>query len=145
MTNSIAEFENADCILIIGSNTMEQHPLIAKRMLKAKEKGAKLIVADPRRIPMMAFADVALQLKPGTDIALLNGLMNVIIGDGLTGSNTDAFGFTESLRACAPEWRADGGPVVVLDGEYHDHMTPGKLRKLITSVREAEGKEAADV
>ena len=84
MTNSIAEFENADCILIIGSNTMEQHPLIAKRMLKAKEKGAKLIVADPRRIPMMAFADVALQLKPGTDIALLNGLMNVIIGDGLT-------------------------------------------------------------
>ena len=49
------------------------------------------------------------------DVARRIGAVNtIVIGDGLTGSNTDAFGFTESLRACAPEWRADGGPVVVL-------------------------------
>jgi formate dehydrogenase alpha subunit len=84
MTNSIPEIENADCIFIIGSNTFEQHPLIASKVIKAKEKGAKLIVVDPRRVPLVNFADVFLQLKPGTDVCLLNGLMNILISEGLT-------------------------------------------------------------
>ena len=79
MTNSIPEIENADCIFVIGSNTFEQHPLVASRIMKAKENGAKLIVVDPRRVPLMDFADVFLQIRPGTDVCLLNGLMNVLI------------------------------------------------------------------
>lgn len=83
MTNSIAELEDADCIMVVGSNTMEQHPLIAKRIVAAREKGAKLIVIDPRKTPLVEFANIHLQLKPGTDIALINALMNVIISEGL--------------------------------------------------------------
>lgn len=78
MTNSVPEVEGADCIFVIGSNTMEQHPLISSRVLRAKEKGAKLIVADPRRTPLTEFADIHLQLRPGTDVCLLNGMMNII-------------------------------------------------------------------
>ncbi|UCH88414.1 MAG: molybdopterin-dependent oxidoreductase, partial [Thermoplasmata archaeon] len=83
MTNTIPELEDSDCIFIIGSNTLEQHPLIGRRILKAKEKGAKLIVADPRAIPMAKFADIYLQIRPGTDVALLNGIMNVILTEQL--------------------------------------------------------------
>lgn len=83
MTNSIPEVETSDCVFVIGSNTLEAHPLIGSRILQAKEKGATLIVADPRQTPLVAFADVYLQLKPGCDIALLNGIMNLIISSGL--------------------------------------------------------------
>jgi len=83
MTNSIGELENADCIFVIGSNTTEQHPLIARYIMRAKEKGAKLIVADPRLIPLTQFADYHLRQRPGTDVALLNGFMNVILNEGL--------------------------------------------------------------
>lgn len=83
MTNSIPEVEGAECIFVIGSNTIEQHPMIGSRIVKAKDKGAKLIVADPRRIPLARFADIYLQMKPGTDVCLLNGLMNIILKEGL--------------------------------------------------------------
>jgi formate dehydrogenase alpha subunit len=83
MTNSIGELEDADCIFIIGSNTTEQHPLIARYLMRAREKGAKLIVADPRLIPLTQFADYHLRQRPGTDVALLNGFMNVILNEGL--------------------------------------------------------------
>jgi formate dehydrogenase alpha subunit len=83
MTNSIVELEDANCILVIGSNTTEQHPLIARYIMRAKEKGAKLIVADPRAIPLAQFADYHLRHRPGTDVALLNGFMNVILSEGL--------------------------------------------------------------
>ncbi len=79
MTNSVPEVEGSDCILIIGSNTIEQHPLIGSRVLRAKEKGARLVVADPRRTPIAEFADVYLQHRPGTDVCLLNGIMNLIL------------------------------------------------------------------
>ena len=83
MTNSIQEIKNADSMFVIGSNTTENHPIIGAMMKQAKRRGAKLVVADPRRIELAEYADVYLQLKPGTNIALLNGLMHVIIRDGL--------------------------------------------------------------
>ena len=83
MTNSITELEDADCILVIGSNTAEQHPLIARYILRAKEKGAKLIVVDPRAITLTQFADYHLRQRPGTDVAVFNGFMNVILANGL--------------------------------------------------------------
>ncbi|MEW6097147.1 MAG: formate dehydrogenase subunit alpha [bacterium] len=83
MTNSIAEIENADCILVTGSNTTECHPIIGLKIKQAVKKGAKLIVADPRRIELAELADVHLQFRSGTDVAWLNGMMNVIINEGL--------------------------------------------------------------
>ena len=84
MTNSIPEFEtDTNCFLIMGSNTSEGHPLIASRIMKAKERGAKVIVIDPRETQMARLADLYLPFRPGADVAILNGLMNVIISEGL--------------------------------------------------------------
>lgn len=83
MTNSILDIEEAESIFIIGSNTAEQHPIIWRRVLKAKNKGAKLIVADPRKTPTASLADIHLPIKPGSNIALINAMMNVIIEEGL--------------------------------------------------------------
>lgn len=83
MTNSIQEILDTDAMFVIGSNTTENHPVIGSIMKQALKRGAKLIVADPRRIELAEYADVFLQLKPGTNIALLNGMMNVIIEKGL--------------------------------------------------------------
>ena len=82
MTNSIAEIEEAGCIFVIGSNTTACHPLIARRIFKAKERGAKLIVADPRNIQLSRFADVTVNQRLGSDVALLNGMMHIIIRNG---------------------------------------------------------------
>jgi len=84
MTNSIPEFEtDTNCFLIIGSNTSEGHPLIATRIIKAKERGAKVIVADPRRNQVARWSDLYLPFRPGTDVALFNGMIHVIIEEGL--------------------------------------------------------------
>ena len=82
MTNSIAELEDSKCIFIIGSNTSEAHPLIANRILRAKAKGGKIIVADPRKIHIAFYADIHVRQNLGTDVALLNGIMNIIISNG---------------------------------------------------------------
>jgi len=84
MTNSIPEFEtNTNCFLIIGSNTSEGHPLIATRILKARKRGAKVIVLDPRKNQIGHWADIYYSFRSGTDVAVFNGLMNVIISEGL--------------------------------------------------------------
>lgn len=83
MTNSIAEIDDLDVIFVTGSNPTENHPVIGSRMKKAVRNGAKLIVADPRRIELVEEADVFLQQRPGSDIALINGMMNVILEEGL--------------------------------------------------------------
>jgi len=109
MTNAITELEDSPCILIIGSNTFEQHPLVARYIMRAKEKGAKLIVADPRAVTMSRFADHYLKMRPGTDVALLNGMMNVILSEGLEDKTfiqdrTEGFeGFQAAVQKYTPE------------------------------------------
>lgn len=84
MTNSIPEFEmDTNCFLIIGSNTSEGHPLIATRVLKAQKRGAKIIVLDPRKNQIGHWADIFYTFRPGSDVAIFNALMNVIISEGL--------------------------------------------------------------
>jgi formate dehydrogenase alpha subunit len=83
MTNSIDDVAEAPCIFAIGCNAPEAHPVIGWRVRTAKDRGAILIVADPRRTQFAQWADLHLQLYPGTDIALLNGLMYVIVSEGL--------------------------------------------------------------
>ncbi len=84
MTNSIDEAEVTEVFLLTGTNTTENHPVISNAIKRAiTQKGAKLIVAEPRRIDMVRFADVFLQIKPGTDEVWINGLMHVIIKEDL--------------------------------------------------------------
>jgi len=84
MTNSISEIENAEVILVTGSNTSEAHPIIAMKIRQAvRQRGARLIVVDPREIPMTRYATLWLRPKPGTDVAWLNGMMHVIIKENL--------------------------------------------------------------
>lgn len=84
MTNSMDDVaEQAKAIFIIGSNTTEQHPVFGTRIRQAVlRRGLKLVVADPRKIDITEFATLHLQLNPGSDIALLNGLMYIILEKG---------------------------------------------------------------
>ena len=70
-----ADIELTDCILLLGSNTSACHPILWGRIRAAQERGAKLIVVDPRRTDTAAVADIHLQVRPGTDLALLNALI----------------------------------------------------------------------
>jgi len=83
MTNSFADYLNTDLFFVIGSNPTEAHPMAGAKIMSSVLRGSKLIVADPRRIELAEKADIWLQLRPGTDIPLLNGLMHIIIKEGL--------------------------------------------------------------
>ncbi len=83
MTNSFSDIENTDLIFLIGSNPTEAHPILGVKMKKAIRNGAKLIVVDPRKTEMAELADLWLRIKPGTDNAFLNGMMNIIINEQL--------------------------------------------------------------
>ena len=84
MTNSIADFAKADLLFVIGSNTTECHPIIGRMIRQGvKYRGTKVIVADARAIELSKVATVHLRHRPGSDVALLNGMMNVIISEGL--------------------------------------------------------------
>jgi formate dehydrogenase alpha subunit len=104
MTNSINEIGDAACILAIGTNTTEDHPVIGLEIIRAVNNGGKLIVANPKEIDLCRFASLWLQHNPGTDVALLMGMMRVIVDKGLLDSafikdrceNFDAF--KESLK-----------------------------------------------
>jgi assimilatory nitrate reductase catalytic subunit len=76
------ELEHTDCFFMAGTNTAECHPTSIQWFWRAKDKGAKLIVADPRETPTARVADVHLNLKPGTDSALANGIMHLLIKEG---------------------------------------------------------------
>ncbi len=113
MTNSIAEIEEAECLFVIGSNTTEAHPVLALRMKKALRDGAKLVVADPRQTWMAKHAHVHLQLKPGTDIPLVNAMAHVILKEGFAAEDyiadcTENFAeFKEAVEAWPPERAAE--------------------------------------
>jgi len=110
MTNSIPEIRDTELMFVIGSNTTEAHPIIAMEMKRAARRGAKLIVADPRKISLTGYADLHLQLKPGTDVALLSGMAHVIIAEGLVDigfirDHTEGFqSVKDAVQSCTPEW-----------------------------------------
>jgi formate dehydrogenase alpha subunit len=110
MSNSISDIEKAELLFIIGSNTTECHPIIGRKIKQAvRFKGVKLIVADPRDIELSQFADIRLNQKPGTDVALLNGMMQQILHEGLADKNfiknrcEDFEPFQQSLEEYSPE------------------------------------------
>jgi len=113
MTNSINEITSADFILACGTNTADCHPVISYKVNQAVRKGAQLVVVDPRVTDFAMTASEHLQLKPGTDIALFNGMMNVIINEGLWNkefveNRTEGFdALKETVAKYTPEYAAE--------------------------------------
>lgn len=109
MTNSVAELEWADCIFIIGSNTTSSHPLVAEKIFRARKRGAKLIVADPRKTQIASIADLHVRQNLGTDVALINAIMNAIISnrwhdEKFITERTEGFeALNRTLQAYTPE------------------------------------------
>lgn len=83
MSNSISDIENSKCLLIFGYNCADSHPIVARRVIKARQNGAKIIVCDPRRIETARIADQHLQLKNGCNMALVNAFGHVLIEEQL--------------------------------------------------------------
>jgi len=110
MTNTIGDIETADVILLTGTNTTENHPVLSSFVKRAvTARGAKLIVVDPRRIKITEFADKWLRPGLGTDVAWINGMMNVIISEDLHDKNfiksrTEGFEeFKETIEKFTPD------------------------------------------
>jgi formate dehydrogenase major subunit len=107
MTNSIEELEYTDLILATGTNTTENHPIIGMKIKRAvRQQGTKLIVIDPREIDLVKYAEIWLRQKPGTDVAVFNGMMNVIINEDLyakkyVDERTEGF---DALRAAVEKY-----------------------------------------
>lgn len=110
MTNTINDITaNPEVIMLVGSNIEEAHPVIGMQLRKAVDEGSKLIVVDPRDINIAKKADIHLKLKPGTNVAFANGIMNVILSEGLAdmdfvNSRTEGFEELEKVvREYTPE------------------------------------------
>ena len=110
MSNPLSDLEKADVYLCIGTNMTECHPVAATRMKKSLARGAKLIVADPRRIKLAEMADLYLPLRVGSDVALLLGMAHVIVRENLIDSEFIATctngidEYIEHVKKFTPEW-----------------------------------------
>ena len=82
-SNSIEDFETTDCLIVIGNNIIETHPITATYVKRGKARGQKIIVIDPKWTPLVKYADIFLQPRLATDVALLNAMMYVIITEQL--------------------------------------------------------------
>lgn len=119
-TDSFDDVEQADCLLVVGANPVEAHPVVGARLLQRALRGAKLVVADPRAVGLARHADVHLRPRPGTNVALFHGLAHVLLAEGLADEDflrERAAGLPELTRLLAdypPERVADitGVPAV---------------------------------
>ncbi len=82
-TNSLQDIDNTDLLLVSGCNPVHGHPVTGSRILRARKRGMQMIVADPKRTELAEIADIHLQLRPGTNVALYQGLAHIILRDGL--------------------------------------------------------------
>ena len=110
MTNPLADMDKPDVIFAIGTNMTEAHPVAATRLKRGLARGAKLIVADPRRIKLSELADLYLPLRVGSDAALLLAMAHVIQREGLVDQSfvgertSQAQEFLEHVKRFTPEW-----------------------------------------
>ncbi|ROQ90711.1 formate dehydrogenase subunit alpha [Desulfosoma caldarium] len=111
-TNPLSDLARSHCLFFVGSNLAENHPVAFRWVQEAKDAGAKIVVADPRRTPTAWIADLYLPVRPGTDLALLAAMLHVIFRDGLQNSPFMAqrTSGVEALRASVsrtdPSWAA---------------------------------------
>ncbi|MCP4168331.1 MAG: formate dehydrogenase subunit alpha [Chloroflexi bacterium] len=110
MSNSITEMEHLQTFIVTGSNTTFAHPVIALSLKKAVDRGANLIVIDPRHIELVDFATLWIQQRPGADVAVFQAIAHVIIEEGLfdkayIGEHTEGFDdYAQSLESFTPTW-----------------------------------------
>lgn len=110
MSNPLADMEKPDVIFAIGTNMTECHPVAAARLKRALERGAKMVVADPRRIGLAELADLYLPIRVGSDVALLLAMAHVIQREGLidpqfiADRTTESETFLEHVKQFPPEW-----------------------------------------
>ncbi len=115
MTNSIKDIVEADVLLVTGSNTTEAHPVLSLQMKRAaRERGARLILIDPRRIELADFAYLHLRQKPGTDVALFNGMAHAIIAhdwvnERFVRERTEGF---EAVKTAVADWPPERAAIV---------------------------------
>jgi formate dehydrogenase major subunit len=83
-TNPFDDFDRADCFLLAGANPTEAHPVVGARMKQRVIQGARLVVIDPRRIELARYADVHLRPRPGSNVAVFNGIAHVLLDEGFT-------------------------------------------------------------
>ncbi|MEV6329924.1 formate dehydrogenase subunit alpha [Streptomyces sp. NPDC051909] len=83
-TDPFDDVETADCLLVVGANPVEAHPVVGARLLQRALAGAALVVADPRAVGLARHADLHLRPRPGTNVALFHGLAHVLVAEGLT-------------------------------------------------------------
>ncbi len=113
MSNPLADMDKPDVIFCIGTNMTECHPVAATRLKRALARGAKMIVADPRRIGLAEIADVHLPLRVGSDVSLLLAMAHVIAREGLMDQafidarTTQGEDFMEHVAQYTPEWAAE--------------------------------------
>ncbi len=126
---SYADFDHADVFFVIGSNMADCHPILYLRMMDRIKAGAKLIVVDPRRTATAAKADLFLQVKPGTDLALLNGLLHLLVAN----EHIDEAFITEYTEGWAdlPAFLADYPPSVVAELTGVDEADLHRAARLI--------------
>lgn len=104
------DISDAELIIVIGSNTTEQHPLVATRIFEALEKGAELYIVDPRKIRLTDFAHAHAPIEPGTNLPMINAMIHVIIKENLIDKdfiNERTENYEEmkkSVENCTPEW-----------------------------------------
>ena len=138
MTNTIACIEKADVILITGSNTTENHPVMSSFVKRAvTQKGTKLIVVDPRRIKITRYADIWLRQNLGTDVAWINGMINVIIQENLYAKEYVAsrtVGFEEVKKL-----------VEKFTPEFVEEITGIPARELVEAARLYAGAERGSI
>ena len=136
MTNSIECVEKAEVFLITGSNTTDNHPIIGHGVRRAISRGAKLVLFEPRQIGLTGLADVWCRMKPGTDVAWINGVMHVIIKEDLydkdfVANRTEGF---EEVRAVVEKYSP----------EYVEKITGVPADDIIAAARlYASGKPAS--
>lgn len=125
MTNPIHDItHDVDCILLVGSNPEEAHPVVGMQIREAVSKGTRLIVVDPREIGLAKKADIHIKLRPGTNVAFANGMMNVMIEEDLVdhdyiNENTEGF---EELKKLVAEYTPEKVGEIC-------HIDPDRLRE----------------
>ncbi|MDP6326008.1 MAG: formate dehydrogenase subunit alpha [Candidatus Thalassarchaeaceae archaeon] len=97
-TNSLQDIDQTDLLLVSGCNPVHGHPVTGSRILRARKRGMQMIVADPKRTELAKIADIHLQLRPGTNVALYQGLAHIILRDGLEANDDWMSSRTENLE-----------------------------------------------
>ena len=127
-SNSYIDYEEAGCLVIIGSDANSNHPVAASRMRRAVvERGARLIIINPRRIEMCDYADLWLRPRPGTDVALLNAMARVIVEEGLAD--------TEFVRDRTEEYDEWWDTVQKYDLDYAEKITGVPAEQIAEAAR----------